>query len=44
MILLSGFIDEYDWIDGKVLKEAHEGELVRLCDLEFSTSMMIVYT
>ena len=44
MILLSGFMDEYFWIDVKILKKAYEGNVVRLCDLECFTSMMMIYT
>ena len=44
MMLLNELMDEYGWIDGKILKEACEGYVVRLCDLEFFTSIMMVYT
>ena len=44
MMLLSGLMYQYGCIDGKILKEAYEGKLVRLYDLEFLTSTMMVYT
>lgn len=43
MILLSVYMDEYGWIDGMILKDACEGEFLRLCDLEFFTSLMVAY-